>query len=527
MLYQQQIKPSLDPDFGQQPDTATCSQSVYGSMSPDALALLEKLPIGSIEGVHYDSSAGRVLIDKESPQSEEERITKFQSAYQSIVGRKLKIIQVPVPHSASPDAVASLVDQYNLQYDQCVFRQEENIVKVISISSRQHDQARTLLADELVKLANSAAPKTEVISLSDGRRLTLKKANIVKEDVDVIVNPANSRLKHGGGVAKALNDASGGKLQEYSDRYTKKKNQVPTGKVAATQGGGNLKCKFVLHAVGPSAANNQAECELLLNSVVNEVLKCAEKRNAISVSFPAISSGLFGVKKELVARCVVDSIMAFHFTSACPVLSDIRIVIIDEETYTPFAHYFKQKQRALGTAKGEHKPLIHPSKLNPSQLHSKKPFTSPPSLECVSDKLTDKKDIPVATPLASATKTPGKVTSYSKLVNAQTRVCLFFSDITLSLKDIGKIRTFLSNMADNWLILGSLLGFKKDLLEQISATPADSSVQLNRVLNKWLSGDANPPTVSVLVNALGGIEGTAAVVRTIMTGIISIHTVCL
>ena len=97
--------------------TSQHGHSVFDKMSPDALALLEKLPIGSIRGVHYDPSAGRVLIDKETPQLEEERISKFQSAYQSITGKKLKILTVPVPPSASPDAVTTLVHQYNMTYD--------------------------------------------------------------------------------------------------------------------------------------------------------------------------------------------------------------------------------------------------------------------------------------------------------------------------------------------------------------------------------------------------------------------------
>ena len=59
--------------------------------------------------------------------------------------------------------------------------------------------------------------------LSDDRKLTLKKADIVKEDDDMIVNPANKRLLHGGGVAGALNRASNGQLQKHSSRYVQKK----------------------------------------------------------------------------------------------------------------------------------------------------------------------------------------------------------------------------------------------------------------------------------------------------------------
>ena len=366
---------SSEPEAIPALSTSQYGHNVYDNMSPDALALLEKLPIGSIKGVHYDPSAGRVLIDKETPQLEEERISKFQSAYQSITGKKLKIITVPVPSGASPDAVATLVHQYNVTYDQCVFTQEEEVIKIISISSRQIDQAKVLLSEDIFKAINSATEaneKFEVIHLSTGRTLTLKKANLVLEEVDIIVNPANERLSHGGGIAAALNRASNEQLQKYSNRYVQTRGRVSVGKVAITEGGGALKCSKVIHAVGPEKGkHSEADCERLLNRVIKEALKSAERLNASSISFPAISTGIFGVKKELVARCLVDTIMAYHFTKPSPVLSDIRVAIIDEKTYAPFARYFQQKQ------KNTQRSVIQPAKFKPSHLKTTKPPTSP------------------------------------------------------------------------------------------------------------------------------------------------------
>ncbi len=368
----------------------TAAQSSYDNMSPDALALLEKLPIGQIEGVYYDSRAGRVLIDKETPEKEDKRITKFQTAYQSIVSKKVKSIEVPIPATVSSDALANLVHQYNKTYDQCVFSVQEGecpCVKIVSTSSRQHDQARTLLTDELVKMVSStlpAASKCEIIRLSKTRTLTLKKANIVEEEVDIIVNPANDKLSHGGGVAAALNKASKGQLQKLSNRYIEKKSTVPVGSIAITSGGGALKCDKVIHAVGPVTEYGEAECERLLTKVINEALKAAEKYNANSISFPAISTGIFGVRKELVACCLVDTIMAYHLTKPHPVLSDIRIVIIDDKTYAPFAYYFQQKMAFLEIGNTVHKPLIQPAKF---KAPTSTP-TSPPPVTDATDKGT-------------------------------------------------------------------------------------------------------------------------------------------
>lgn len=95
---------------------------------------------------------------------------------------------------------------------------------------------------------------------------------------------------------------------------------------------------------------------------------------------------------------------------------------------------------------------------------------------------------------------------------------IHFPDKKLSLKDVGKIRFLLKDLAKNWHVLGIALGFSKDTLDQITSTPADSTVLLNRMLGKWLAGDVDSPTVSVLVNALGGIEGTDEVIESIITG---------
>ena len=76
---------------------------------------------------------------------------------------------------------------------------------------------------------------------------------------------------------------------------------------------------------------------------IRNTLKAAEKYNISSIAIPALSIGIFGVSKDLVARSITDAILGFNFSKPFPVLSDIRIVIIDEPTHSCFASYFKQK----------------------------------------------------------------------------------------------------------------------------------------------------------------------------------------
>ena len=185
------------------------------------------------------------------------------------------------------------------------------------------------------------------VQFSQNRTLTLKRGDIVREKADILVNAANCNLVHGGGLAGALNAASEGELQAHSDTYMNIKRrgrEIPAGGVVVTPGGGKLECKFVIHAVGPSGSVHvPAQCERLLKQVIRNTLIAAGKHNATAIVIPAISCGIFGVSKELVAQCIIDTILSFNYTKPAPVLSDIRIVIVDRATHSCFAHYIKQK----------------------------------------------------------------------------------------------------------------------------------------------------------------------------------------
>ena len=305
-------------------------------------------------GVSYYTKAGRVQIEGQSKSELEDRISWFQSAYQSILTpRRLKAEPVSVPPALDDAQVTSIVASFNDKSNQCVFVYHEGpprMIKVVSVNSCQFNQAKKLLMEALScppTTAPASFPTLEVISFANGRRLTLKKADIVHENVDVIVTATNESLQHGGGVGDALDRASHGSMQRYSDAYVNRNGLVPVGDVAVTHSGGALKCKVVFHAVGPTSAYAPSECKRLIARVINESLTKAEKHNFTSIAIPAICSGLFGVSKELVASCVIDSIISHKFSKAVPVLSDIRIVIIDEATYSCFARHFDKRKAQL------------------------------------------------------------------------------------------------------------------------------------------------------------------------------------
>ena len=90
--------------------------------------------------------------------------------------------------------------------------------------------------------------------------LTVKivKADITQETTDAITNAANSQLMLGGGVAGAIDRKGGPTIQQECDEYIRKHGAVDTGKCAPT-GAGKLKCKYVIHAVGPMWSNRISE----------------------------------------------------------------------------------------------------------------------------------------------------------------------------------------------------------------------------------------------------------------------------
>ena len=307
---------------------------------------------------------GKVRVIGTTEEEREKCITRFQTTYQNILqNRKLRTEDIAVPQNVPPYEVASVIATTNEKYDQChfSFNTDKSSIHVVSTSSRQFDQAKKIIADKLHTHVHvhgkpsSPSPlgDCQVMTFSDrhGKRtLTVKKADICKEEVDIIVNAANSSLAHGAGVALALDKASNGELTRHSKKQIDQhgKVHVNVGDVALTKGGGQLKCKFVIHAVGPTASPTTSNtlCEELLYSAVTRALSKAQSLSSCkSIAFPAISTGVFGVNRDLAAEAIINAILSFNYSSSK--LSDLRIVIIDQPTYSCFAEHLVVK-KALG-----------------------------------------------------------------------------------------------------------------------------------------------------------------------------------
>jgi len=203
---------------------------------------------------------------------------------------------------------------------------------------QQSTTAHTASAHSTVGVIGADTPTCMTLSLPGGRRVTLKQADITEETVDAIVNAANERLSHGAGVAAAINRASNGVVQQQSTAITRQRGPLEVGQALHTGAGGALKCKYVIHTVGPEQYKHKDKCPELLWMACMNTLALAEKLGVTSIAIPPISSGIFGVPKDVVAKTIISAVCQYPCNPA-GLLTDVRIVIIDD-TFKAFKPSF-------------------------------------------------------------------------------------------------------------------------------------------------------------------------------------------
>lgn len=139
--------------------------------------------------------------------------------------------------------------------------------------------------------------------------LEFVEGDITRIPADAIVNAANSALAGGGGVDGAIHRAGGPSIMAELDKIRPKIGRCPTGDAVVT-GAGNLPAKHVIHAVGPIYRDGTFGEPDLLASCYRTSLKLAQEHGAETVSFPSISTGVYGYPiadaAEVAIRTVVD-----------------------------------------------------------------------------------------------------------------------------------------------------------------------------------------------------------------------------
>jgi len=164
--------------------------------------------------------------------------------------------------------------------------------------------------------------------------LELVEGDITEMETDAIVNAANAHLTLGGGVAGAIRRKGGPEIQKECNKIG---GTFVGGAVITT--GGNLKAKYVIHAVGPRMGEGN-EDEKLQNATINS-LKLADEHQLKSISFPAISTGIFGFPIQRCAEIMLRN--TIEYLKGETSLEKVVFCLYGQDSYKIFENQLKKE----------------------------------------------------------------------------------------------------------------------------------------------------------------------------------------
>lgn len=155
--------------------------------------------------------------------------------------------------------------------------------------------------------------------------LEVVQGDITLQETEAIGNAANSALAGGGGVDGAIHRAGGPVIMsELNAKY----KGCPTGSTVIT-GGGNLKAKYVIHAVGPRYSGSPKDAELLSGAYRKSLELCTQNKIS-SIAFPSISTGIYGYPVEEASRIALKTVI--DYLKDHPEMKLVRFVLFDSKT---------------------------------------------------------------------------------------------------------------------------------------------------------------------------------------------------
>jgi O-acetyl-ADP-ribose deacetylase len=159
--------------------------------------------------------------------------------------------------------------------------------------------------------------------------IVLVRGDITEQDVDVVVNAANSGLMGGGGVDGAILRA-GGDAQLHARRELRDRvGSLPTGQAAATVAG-DMPARWVVHVVGPVWRANEDRSHLLA-SCYREALRVADELGARTIAFPAVSAGIYGWPMASAADIAVETVRSTDSS-----VEEVRFVLFSDDAHREF-----------------------------------------------------------------------------------------------------------------------------------------------------------------------------------------------
>ena len=186
-------------------------------------------------------------------------------------------------------------------------------------------------------LLEKKLPSNQIIQIVQGDMTT--------EEVDAIVNAANERLQHGGGVAWAISKKGGADIQKESEEWIRQHGPVSHARPAWTSGG-HLPAKYVIHAVGPlwdDDPNVVREQDNNLALAVTGSLALADELKCSSIAMPAISTGIFGFPKERAASIIYFAIEKYFELNSASGIQMVKLVLYDAPTVDTFLSTWRDR----------------------------------------------------------------------------------------------------------------------------------------------------------------------------------------
>jgi O-acetyl-ADP-ribose deacetylase (regulator of RNase III) len=167
--------------------------------------------------------------------------------------------------------------------------------------------------------------------------IVLARGDIVEQDVDAVVNAANSGLLGGGGVDGAILRA-GGQAQLDARRALRDRiGALPTGQAAWTDAG-DMPARWVIHVVGP-VWHSAEDRSHLLASCYRAALDVADELGARTVAFPAVSAGVYGWPMASAADIAVQTV-----SSTATRVGEARFVLFSDDAYAEFARALERQR---------------------------------------------------------------------------------------------------------------------------------------------------------------------------------------
>ncbi|MFC3041134.1 O-acetyl-ADP-ribose deacetylase [Virgibacillus xinjiangensis] len=178
-------------------------------------------------------------------------------------------------------------------------------------------------------------------------RLVLMTGDITEQSTDAIVNAANGSLLGGGGVDGAIHRAAGKGLLEACKKIRSDRldgNHLPTGEAVMTDGY-HLPARHVIHTVGPIWRKGEDHQEEMLANCYSNSLRLADDEGLSSISFPSISTGVYGYPVEEASIVAIRTLVAY--LGQCS-FGEVRMVLFSKGDCQVYEHVVNQMKKELG-----------------------------------------------------------------------------------------------------------------------------------------------------------------------------------